>query len=204
MKIPTTSEQASPPAPTHADRILQTIADLLQTLDVVLRQVECDQIGQPGRYCPQPVPACAHFRQHGGAYEGGGQGAQIIAGHVQVGQTLQVRDGCGQVRYLIAVQVYRPQACQVSWELKPDNITGSLLGWTSGMTLDCRERTWVQTRSSSNKQLNFSACYVCSTQDKAVSRPEWDFKRSLVSPVAQIGNQRQRRGGSPLSWRDRK
>ena len=32
--------------------------------------------------------------------------------------------------------------------------------------------------------------------------PEWDYKRSLVSLVAQVGNQRQRRGGSPLRWRD--
>ena len=35
-----------------------------------------------------------------------------------------------------------------------------------------------------------------------VSWPEWDYKRSLVSLVAQVGNQRKRRGGSPLRWRD--
>ena len=37
---------------------------------------------------------------------------------------------------------------------------------------------------------------------RQVSRPEWDYKRSLVSLVAQVGNQRQRRGESPLRWRD--
>ena len=37
---------------------------------------------------------------------------------------------------------------------------------------------------------------------RQVSQPEWDYKRSLVSLVTQVGNQRQRRGGSPLRWRD--
>ena len=39
------------------------------------------------------------------------------------------------------------------------------------------------------QRIYFSACYVRSAQDKAVSRPEWDFKRSLVSLVAQVSNQ---------------
>src|SRR5271165_6082321 len=37
---------------------------------------------------------------------------------------------------------------------------------------------------------------------RQVSQPEWDYKRSLVSLVAQVGIQRQRRGVSLLRWRD--
>ena len=33
-------------------------------------------------------------------------------------------------------------------------------------------------------------------------RPEWDYKRYLVSLVEQVGNQRQRRGGNSLRRRD--
>ena len=35
-----------------------------------------------------------------------------------------------------------------------------------------------------------------------VRTPEWYYKRFLVSLVAQVGNQRQRRSGSPRRWRD--
>ena len=35
---------------------------------------------------------------------------------------------------------------------------------------------------------------------RQVYRPEWDYKRSLGSPAANVGNQRQRRGGRPLRW----
>ena len=37
---------------------------------------------------------------------------------------------------------------------------------------------------------------------RQVSRPEWNYKRSLVSLVAQVSNQRQRRGGSSVGWCD--
>ena len=68
----------------------------------------------------------------------------------------------------------------------------SLPGWYNGKTLDNRAGgRGFDPRSIAKQRIKFLGLLY-------VSRPEWDYKRSLVSLVAQIGNQWLAAGGNPV------